>query len=87
MIDTQLLKILCCPETRQELTVAPDSLIAELNGRIVSGRMTNRGGKPVSMKLDGGLVRKDGKFLYPVRQDIPVMLIDEAVSLEAVVKA
>ncbi len=83
MIDAQLLKILCCPETRQELTVATDSLVARLNERIVSGQLINRGGKPVSVKLDGGLIRKDGKFLYPVRQNIPVMLIEEAVGLEA----
>jgi uncharacterized protein YbaR (Trm112 family) len=26
-------------------------------------------------------VRADGKYLYPVREDIPVMLIDEAIAL------
>ncbi len=81
MIDAQLLEILCCPETRQRLTVAPESVVAQLNERIVSGRLTNRGGRSVSVKLDGGLIRKDGRFLYPVRQDIPVMLVDEALAL------
>jgi uncharacterized protein YbaR (Trm112 family) len=32
-------------------------------------------------KLEGGLVRADGKVLYPMRGEIPVMLIDEAIPL------
>ena len=32
-------------------------------------------------KLDAGLLRADGKFLYPVRHNIPVMLVDEAIPL------
>ena len=28
-----------------------------------------------------GLVREDGDWLYPVRDDIPIMLIDEAIPL------
>ncbi len=86
MIDAQLLKILCCPETRQELAVAPDSVVALLNERIVSGELTNRGGQLVTVRLDGGLIRKDGTFLYPVRQNIPVMLIEEAVALQPLFK-
>jgi uncharacterized protein YbaR (Trm112 family) len=27
------------------------------------------------------LVRADGKFIYPIRQEIPIMLIDEAIPL------
>ncbi len=31
--------------------------------------------------IDEGLVREDAKILYPVREDIPIMLIDEAIEL------
>ncbi len=34
-------------------------------------------------KIDGGLVREDGKCLYPIRGNIPIMLIDEAIPLTA----
>ena len=37
--------------------------------------------KPVTEKLDGGLVRSDNQILYPIREDIPVMLIDEGIPL------
>ena len=32
--------------------------------------------------LEEGLIREDDKILYPVREDIPIMLIDEAIELD-----
>jgi uncharacterized protein YbaR (Trm112 family) len=81
MIDPELLKILCCPETHQELRVAEPALIEKLNRQIAAGGLKNRAGQPVKEKIDGGLWRADGKFLYAVRKDIPVMLVDEAIPL------
>jgi uncharacterized protein YbaR (Trm112 family) len=81
MLNSELLKILCCPETRQDLRVAEPALIEKLNRLVTAGALPNRAGQPVKEKLDGGLVRADGKFLYPIRQNIPVMLVDEAIPL------
>ena len=81
MIDPELLKIMCCPETHQPIALAEPSLIEKLNTQIAAGQLKNRGGQPVKEKIDGGLVREDKKFLYPIRQSIPVMLIDEAIAL------
>ncbi len=81
MISPDLLRILCCPETHQKLAPAEPALVAEINNAVASGRVRNRVGKPVTEKIDYGLVRQDGKFLYAVRNDIPVMLIDEAIPL------
>ena len=81
MIDAELLKILCCPESHQSLAAADPAIVARLNTEMASGGLKARGGQIVRDKLDGGLVREDGKFLYPVRQNIPVMLIDEAIPL------
>jgi uncharacterized protein YbaR (Trm112 family) len=82
MIDSELLKILCCPETHQELRVAEPALIDKLNQQITAGSLRNRSGQPVKEKMDSGLVRADGKVLYPVLQDIPLMLKDEAIGLD-----
>lgn len=81
MIDPELLKTLCCPETRQPLTSADVALVQRLNAQIDSGQLRNRGGQPVTRKCDGGLVRKDGQFVYPVCEDIPILLINEAIPL------
>lgn len=77
-----LLNILCCPETRQGLRLATATEIEQLNRRLAGGAVKNRGGAGVTAKIDAGLVRDDGRFLYPVRQNIPIMLIDEAIPLD-----
>jgi uncharacterized protein YbaR (Trm112 family) len=84
-MEAQLLKILRCPETHQELRLAEPALIDRLNRQIAAGALRNRAGQPLGEELQGGLVRADGKFLYPIRRDIPVMLINEALPLEAAV--
>ena len=78
-IDPRLLEILVCPENHMPVSPAPEALIEKLNQQISGGTLKCRDGKPVSEKLDGGLLRQDGKVLYPVREDIPVMLIEEAI--------
>ncbi|MCL4786995.1 MAG: hypothetical protein KJ070_09425 [Verrucomicrobia bacterium] len=82
MMNAELLKILCCPETHQELQLADSALVERLNEQAGSGGLKNRAGQWVKEKLDAGLVRSDGKYLYPVRHNIPVMLVDEAIPLE-----
>ena len=56
-------------------------LLEKLNRQITAGSLKNRAGKPVSEKMDAGLVRSDGKYLYPVRHNLPILLVDEAIPL------
>jgi len=81
MIDPDLLKIMCCPETHQPIAVAEPALIEKLNQLIAAGQLKNRAGQPIKEKIEGGLVREDRKFAYPIRENIPIMLIDEAIPL------
>ena len=81
MIPADLLQILCCPETRQSLTVAEPALIERLNQQIAPGILRNRAGQVITDKLGTGLVRADGKLLYLIRGNIPVMLLDQAIPL------
>ena len=77
MIDKDLLSILACPETRQPLKEADASVVAKLNEAIAAGTCTNVGGTKVEGAIDTGLIREDGKICYPVRENIPVLLIEE----------
>ncbi len=81
MIDQALLDILACPETKEEVRLAPEAVVDTVNGMIKAGTLVNRGGEKVTETIDGGLVRADGKYLYPIREEIPIMLIDEAIPL------
>ncbi len=82
MIDQELLDILVCPENKTAVAVADDAVITKANELIAAGTLTNRAGEKVAEAIDAGLIREDGKFLYPIRDDIPIMLIDEAIPME-----
>jgi uncharacterized protein YbaR (Trm112 family) len=84
MIDRELLEILVCPETKQPVRLADSAVVDRINAAIAGGGVTNRGGDAVTESISGGLVREDGKLLYPIRDDIPIMLIDEAIFLKDV---
>lgn len=81
MIDKDLLQILACPETRQPLAEAGSDVLEALNARISAGGVKNRGGNDVTEALTAGLVREDGQVVYPIREGIPVLLIDEGLEL------
>ncbi|HJS73530.1 MAG TPA: Trm112 family protein [Vicinamibacteria bacterium] len=82
MIDPQLLEILCCPETKQPVALVEADVIDRVNAAIQARTVKNRGGKTVEEKIDGGLLREDRKYLYPIRESIPIMLEDEAIPFE-----
>jgi uncharacterized protein YbaR (Trm112 family) len=58
-------------------------LVEELNRKIAARQVRNRAGEAVGEPLDSGLVRADKKLLYPVRGDIPILLINEAIPLDS----
>ncbi|HOK88977.1 MAG TPA: hypothetical protein PK379_03020 [Candidatus Hydrogenedentes bacterium] len=82
MVNEELLKILVCPETRQPVHLADASLVERVNSAIRSGGLKNRAGQVIEEPAHELLVREDGLIAYPVRDDIPVMLIDEGIPLD-----
>lgn len=80
-VSQELLAILVCPETKQPVTLAPTELVDTLNVHIQNGSLKNRTGEVVSAVMEAALVREDQRYCYPIRDDIPVMLIDEAIPL------
>lgn len=81
-MNSEMLSILCAPDTHEALLEASPETLSLWNERIAGGTAKTVGGSVVSEPLDEALVSRDGKRLYPVRNGIPVLLADEAISLE-----
>jgi len=84
MIDKEFLDLLVCPIDRMPLRPADEALLDRVNEAIQAGRVRNRIGQPVEQTLEGGLVREDNALLYPIIDEIPVLLADEAIPLDQV---
>ncbi len=82
MLDKEFLEILVCPQNHMPLRLAGAPLLARLNRAIAGGRIANVAGRPVEASLQGGLVRQDRTLLYPIVDDIPVLLAEEAIALD-----
>jgi len=81
MVDKELLELIVCPETHQTLREASREQLDSLNARLARGELKSRGGTLLQVPLVEALVRADGKVLYPVLDGIPMLLVEEAVSI------
>jgi uncharacterized protein YbaR (Trm112 family) len=80
-LNPALLEILCCPETGEKLQEMYGEPFEALNRDLESGTKENRRGEKQTAAWEGALIRRDGKLVFPVRNGIPVLLLDEAVEL------
>jgi uncharacterized protein YbaR (Trm112 family) len=67
-VDKELLEILCCPLTHQALRIAEEEALV---------RATANASRPISE----GLIREDGKILYPISDGIPLLVPEEGIPL------
>jgi uncharacterized protein YbaR (Trm112 family) len=78
----QILAILRCPVDHSPLSEADAALVARLNAAIRAKRLRNQIGHVVEYSIEGGLIRARGDLLYPIVDQIPVLLHDEAIPLD-----
>jgi uncharacterized protein YbaR (Trm112 family) len=81
-IDDALLAILVCPDDKSKLSRADRELVESLNKAIGKRKLVTKGGTSVTETLDGALVRADGRIAYPVRDNIPDLIIHEGIPLD-----
>lgn len=80
-ISQELLDILVCPETHQKLKMMEPAEFGRLTQLQRQGQLKNRAGEPVKEQPEAALVREDGEYAYLILEEIPVMLVDEAIPL------
>lgn len=79
MIDPKFVQMLRCPIDKTSLNVADAALIDAVNQAIACGDAFDRIDQKVEQPIDGGLC--SGSWLYPIRDDIPSLVADEAIRL------
>ncbi len=78
-LDAEFIAMLRCPDSRQPLALAEPALLDTLNEQIRAGTLRDKSGEPLRRELDAGLLREDGTLLYPVWDDLPDMLVQDAI--------
>lgn len=76
-----LLRIIRCPLTSQPLEMASTELVDKLREQSQAGQLFSHKGIAVDAEFDAGLVDQAHTYFYRIREGIPSLLPDEAVSL------
>lgn len=81
MSDAPWHTLLRCPVTKTPLAPAEGEVVSQLNSAIDERRLTNRAGETLERPLDGALVNADGSLAYPIFDNIPSLVAEDAISL------
>ena len=81
-MDARFVNLYVCPQNRLPLALAEPALLAGLNAAIAVGGVRNQAGRPVRAPLQQALVRSDRRMLYPVVNEIPLLLPQEAIAFD-----
>lgn len=78
-IDGKLLEILCCPVSKIALTRLPSGRLKKLNEAITAGKVQYVRGDEVDQPLREALITEDSKVIYPVIDEIPILLEERGI--------
>ena len=78
-VNGKLLEILCCPVSKTPLTVLGRQKLDKLNTTILSDDALYVDGEKVTATLQEGLITEDGKVIYAVQDDIPILLEEKGI--------
>ena len=78
-IDGKLLEILCCPVSKTPLIRLPASKLDKLNRAIADGQVQAVNGEPIDEPLTEALITEDSRVIYPVIDNIPILLEEKGI--------
>lgn len=78
-ISQELLDILCCPESKVPVKMLTEEQVAKINEKIAAGGVKRVDDQAVEEPLQEGLITEDAKTIYRIKDDIPIMLVEEGI--------
>jgi uncharacterized protein YbaR (Trm112 family) len=78
-VDGKLLEILCCPVSKVPLTRLTASRLKKLNEAISAGEVQYVRGEAVDQPLREALITEDSRVIYPVVDEIPILLEERGI--------
>lgn len=83
-IDRRLLEILACPVSKVALKPITSDRLSVLNDLIGRGELLDVDGRTVAEPLKEALITGDDKVIYPIEDDIPVLLPDRGIGTQQI---
>lgn len=81
-MSPELLDILVCPRSKKKLQLADTATIDRVNTLIKAGKCREVSGAQISEPATEGLLQAETGVFYFVREEIPVLIYDNAVELK-----
>lgn len=70
-----------CPQSKQPLVPAEVQLIEKVNQAIAAKRLLNVDGQAVDQAIEGGWLSTHTQRLYPIRDSIICLIVEQALDL------
>ena len=84
-MDPNLLNIICCPVTREKLSIATSKQLEFINAEIANSTLKKLDGSIAEKPQSKALINATKTLLYPIEEDIPILLENEAIKLKRTV--
>lgn len=84
-MSPELLDILVCPRSKKKLELADTATLEKLNGAIRACKCRDIAGAAVTETVAEALLQRETGILYLIKEDIPVLIYENAVELKSTV--
>ena len=84
-MNPNLLNIICCPVTREKLSIATSKQLEFINAEIAKSNLKKLDGSIAEKPQFKPLINATKTLLYPIEEDIPILLENEAIEVKGIV--
>lgn len=81
VMESELLSILVCPQSKNKLELASQEIIKQVNDRIQQKQCANIGKENITEAYQEGLFEPQEKIFYPFMDGIPVLVYEKGIQL------